>query len=518
VSPSQSCLLPRANRKVYALLAILGGLFAAATLALGLWRYHTYRTAWPYDLAFFNHQLWNLWHGNSPLTLRPVNYYAMEGPEPWRMAQMRLIFLPLGLLYGLWPGVPLLLAVQSVCCGAGVWPMYRMAARRSHSPGYGLLAASAYVLAAPLWLVATTDFRSETLAVPFVLLAIDALDSRSARRFVVWSLVALSCREMLTVVVAAAALALALRRGERLGTKLRWVAGPLALCAAWTGLFLLFLALQHGPDAIREYYRGMRNPDAVGSRIPHPVRTSLAREWPGIVKYQLPLLVAGLGAPELTAVGLAMNYPPLRLGQWSLQPSQHFVRYTLASTMLLLAAVAITLGRIGRKRGREANRVGNLECGVQSERFRIPHSALRLSLTRPVALMLCAAWLAVSTGLLILETLRLTSRLPAAGDRELVRQVLPQIQADETVLAFFDVLPQLSSRTRLYAYEQLPGFGPNDPFSVEAFDQVLADADWCLIESRQSWLIRRIVEGGRFRQVAEGERFRVFRRASGGGT
>ena len=143
MSRNPNPLPPTADRKVYLALALLGGLFAAATFAINLWRYETYRSAWPLDLAFFNHQLWNLWHGMAPLTLRPVNYYAIEGPEPWRMAQMRLAALALAIPYRLWPGVPMLLAAQSVACGFGVWPMYRIAARRSQSPSYGLLAAGA---------------------------------------------------------------------------------------------------------------------------------------------------------------------------------------------------------------------------------------------------------------------------------------------------------------------------------------------------------------------------------------
>ena len=493
VTPSQIRPLPPANWRVYALLALLGSLFAGATLALGIWRYQTYRSAWPFDLAFFNHQLWNLRHGMAPLTLRPVNYYAIEGPEPWRMAQMRLVSIPLALLYGFWPGVPFLLTAQSVACGLGVWPMYRMAARRAQSPAYGLLAAGAYVLCVPLWLLVTTDFRPITLAVPFVLMAIDALDARSARRYLVWSLLALSSRHVVAVILAASACGLTFRRGEARGTKLRWIIGPLSLSAAWMGLFLLFLALVHGPESVGKYYRGMRNPEAVGSRIEHPVRNTLAYEWPGIVKYQLPLLVAGLGAPELAVVGVALNYPPLRMGQWSLRPSQHFVRYTAPSSILLLAALAITVGRIGARR-QAANR--NL---------------------RFAAVTFVGGWLALSTAGLIVEGLRLPSRF-SRSDRELLEHTLSQIEPSDTVLAFFNVLPPLSNRSGLYTYEQLPGLRPNAPLSLEAFDRAWAESDWCLIERIRPLLEQRIKKSGQFQRVAVGERFVVFRRLTAPGS
>ena len=74
------------------------------TLVLNLWRYHSFRTAWPLDLAFFNHQLWNLTHDSSELTLQPGNFYATEGPEPWRMAQMRLLTWFLVPIYYFVPG------------------------------------------------------------------------------------------------------------------------------------------------------------------------------------------------------------------------------------------------------------------------------------------------------------------------------------------------------------------------------------------------------------------------------
>jgi hypothetical protein len=317
---------------------------------------------------------------------------------------------------------------------------------------------------------------------------------------------------VLTVALAAAAFALAFRRGEDRATKLRWIVGPVALSAAWMGLFLLFLSVMQGPESVGKYLRGMRDPESVGSRMEHPVRDTLAYEWPGIVKYQLPLVVAGLAAPELAVAGLALNYPPLAMGQWSLRPSQHFVRYTASSTMLLLAAVAIGLGRIGARRGARA-RDGGTPRDMAGRGASHRGSTLWNRVLPVAAIALVAAWLAASTGCFYVESRGLPSRF-SRSDRDLLRQTVAQSHAADSVMAPFNVLAPFSSRVRLFAYEQLPGSRPHEAFSYDAFDRALAESDWCIIERRRPLLERRVKATGQFRKIAEGERISVYRRST----
>ncbi len=131
-------------RKPACVLLAAGVFSAAGTFAINHWRYQTFRVAGPFDLAYFNQQQWNLWHGMASLTIRPRISYATEGPEPWRTMRLRPITLLVTLLYPLAPGVPLLLAIQSISIGLGVLPAYllgRHVASGQRADGIGDLTA-----------------------------------------------------------------------------------------------------------------------------------------------------------------------------------------------------------------------------------------------------------------------------------------------------------------------------------------------------------------------------------------
>lgn len=484
------------RRKVALALCLLAGVLAAGTFTLNLWRYQTYRAAWPFDLAFFNHQLWSIWDGMEPLTLRPVNYFSMEGPEPWRMAQMRLLTLPLALIYPVCPGVPLLLGVQSLVVAAGVWPMYRIAVRRSDEALWGLLAAAFYALAAPLWLLATMDFRHITLAIPLVLLAFDALEARGGRRFAATTLLALCARHLVAVVIAALTLSRSLRRGESWAKRCRWVAGPLALCVAWMAIFQLYLSAMFGPHAAGLYRKGMFEPGLIGAGQREPAAAIVFREWPELLKYELPLVAAGLAAPELVGVGLLLQYPPLRLGQWSLHPGDHFARYTAPSTMVLLAAVAVSLGRIGRFLRNGTNPARRRGIGAYT--------------------VLCGLGLAVSTAWLVADVVALPSRV-SEPDRRMLARVASEIEPGDGVMGFFEILPQFSTRARIFEYHQLPGFRPGEPIPQAALHRALEQSDWCIVQ-RTGNPVRDVVRrSGRFELSATGSEIKVYRRTDSRG-
>jgi hypothetical protein len=339
------------------------------------------------------------------------------------------------------------------------------------------------------------DFRDLTLAVTTVLLAFDALDARAPRRFFATALLALATRQEVAVILAALAVARSLQWDESWNIRLRWLAAPLVLCVAWMVVFQLYLIAMFGPEAAALYRQGIRNPTTIAGAPPAPIATTVEREWPAIVKFEVPLVAAGLAAPELTAVGLALHYPPMRMGQWSLNPSDHFARYTVPSTTVLLAAVAVALGRIGSR-----------ICGSASTaraRWLIVYAAI------------CGLALVASTGFMISETLRVPSRvLPA--DQKLLAQLARDIAPTDGVMGFVDVLPQFSSRTRIFEYHQLPGFRPSQPFTRADLEWVIAQSDWCLVARTDDRIAQVIAERGEFELFATGDQLTVYRRSQQG--
>ena len=85
------------------------------------------------------------------------------------------------------------------------------------------------------------------------------------------------------------------------------------------------------------------------------------------------------------------------------------------------------------------------------------------------------------------ELLLLPSRLPDA-DVAPLRAVLSRIPSDAVVLAYRDILPHLSSRTRLYDYYQIP----------PGVDPQLSEFDWAIVERRQMQFMTDIEQSGLF--------------------
>lgn len=517
----------RSNWLVALILIGLGTSVAAGTLGLNVWRYRTYRSAWPLDLAFFNHQLWNLSHGMQPLTLQPGNFYATEGPEPWRMAQMRLLSYLLLPLYAVVPGVTTLLALQSAACGLGVWPLYRIAARRSGGPRWGLAAAALYAVSPPIWLLGTLDFRYLTVGVPLALGAFDALDARSGRRYALLAVSAMMTRQVFAVALAVLAVAhfCAAWFGARLGRRdegpkrRRWLFAPLLLSAAWLAVDQGWLLVFYGPEALVKYWRGMSNPAAVTSRLDAPVSTMLAAERPNLVRYAPAAVAAAVAAPELVFAAAGLSYPPLRMGQWSVHPAQHFSRYATLSCVALLAAGAVGFGRLGAFEQRLA--------GTPSRWL------VRLA----AGSLLCAA--AVSTGLLVHDVLALPSAF-SPQERTQLQIVTDRITADEAVLAShlpvhgvveanylgaFSPLAPLSSRARIYDYNQLPlrrnEVGELVPVTLA---EALGSVNWCILSrpplplppemDRTNAVRARLEHSGQFERVFTAGSIEVYRRSA----
>ena len=88
----------------------------------------------------------------------------------------------------------------------------------------------------------------------------------------------------------------------------------------------------------------------------------------------------------------------------------------------------------------------------------------------------------------IVELLRLPSRVPDE-DVAPLRAALSGIPPDAVVLAYRDILPHLSARTRLYDYYQIPpGVEPQ-----------LDEFDWAIVERYQVGFLGDIERSGRFR-------------------
>lgn len=413
---------------------LAGGLAAVTTVqSLGLYR--EFRSAWPWDLAWNNQWFWALAFGDGILSVRPVNYWAIEGPSVWvhtHLDPIRLLILP---IYALAPGPETLIAVQNALIWWTVPAAFGLVRSESGSTRLGLLAALLVPMTPQLWPLAWNDYREMELALPFVLWTIEGYRGRRADLTAFGVAGMLACREEYAALVACLAI-LPPRQSEEVGRTYRWSLAMVALGSGW--LLLVYfgfesLAVSH---LVPWSYMGQ-----FGGEAPPPADQATAA---------IDLLVFGLGpwcllatlAPRLAILALLWIIEPSR-GRWAegmlATPSWHLVRYTAPAVALTLAAGLIGFARVGV--------------------WLLPRRGGRLALA--------GLWVAIAAGLVVARS-EVVSRLGRvagpipATEAAAIRAWIDRVAPGDGVLAAYEVSAPLSSRRYLYSdvldINRPPGF------------------------------------------------------------
>ena len=147
-----------------------------------------------YDLGQMDNVFWSTLHGH-PMHDAPLGLVD-DWSELRNHADLStFVFLP---LYALKPGAPTLLVIQASVLGLGAIPLYRFASRRL-SRGAACLIAVAYLLYPPMHGLQFYDFHFQPIASTFVLLVIDFVDARRYWLCALSFVVALGCREDVSI-------------------------------------------------------------------------------------------------------------------------------------------------------------------------------------------------------------------------------------------------------------------------------------------------------------------------------
>lgn len=190
---------PRLSRATPLAVIIAGAIGLAITASiLTIRRHHKLQSA-AYDLGIFN----NLFY--AALSGHPFRSYVQVPGGDWSSLQAHaelsiFFFLP---FYAIAPRAETILILQAVCVAAGAIPLYLMARRRISDLAAFCLAA-AYLLYAPAHSGMFYDFHFQPVATPFVLWAFYFLDTRKNLPFAIFFLIALGCREDVSVMMTVA--------------------------------------------------------------------------------------------------------------------------------------------------------------------------------------------------------------------------------------------------------------------------------------------------------------------------
>jgi uncharacterized membrane protein len=190
---------------LWTLIALVGILLAALSIA----RYQGYN-AGMLDLGNMSQAIASVLRGE------PLVYTEPRGVNLSRLSwHTEVIYFLLAPLYALWADPRVLLIAQAALAVSGAIPAYRLAFRRLDSR----LAARCVALIYLFYPVAQTavlfDLHGDTLAMPLLMFALDALDRRAWRSYAFWIGLALLSKLYIALPVAGIGAYLFLWGGER---------------------------------------------------------------------------------------------------------------------------------------------------------------------------------------------------------------------------------------------------------------------------------------------------------------
>jgi uncharacterized membrane protein len=181
------------RRAPVAVTALAIGFYAAYMSYFTVLNHHHFNTL-SFDLGIYDNQFWQALHGH-PFRSTPLLHEGNWSVLKTHAELVMYAFLP---IYALAPRAETLLVIQSLVLAAGAVPIYRLAARRLPAWTATLLVL-AYLLYPPLHGANFYDFHFQPLGAAFVLYSIDFLDEGRYLRASVAVVMALCCREDISV-------------------------------------------------------------------------------------------------------------------------------------------------------------------------------------------------------------------------------------------------------------------------------------------------------------------------------
>ncbi|WP_138499393.1 DUF2079 domain-containing protein [Nostoc sp. PA-18-2419] len=168
------------------------------------------------DLAIFDQAVYLISQGEQPISSL-IGFHILGDHASW-------IFYPLALLYKIYPTVYWLFAVQATALALGALPTWHLARQARLKESQAVAIAFVYLLYPVVFNANLFDFHPEVIAVPLLLAAVLAARLGQLGWFCLSIFLALGCKEILSLTVAAMGVWLLLFEKRRLY-------GVIALCA-----------------------------------------------------------------------------------------------------------------------------------------------------------------------------------------------------------------------------------------------------------------------------------------------
>jgi len=372
-------------------------------------RYHGFEYG-DFDLAVHAHSIWLILHGSLENSILGIPFLGNH------MNLILFFIAPLGAVLT----APLcLLLVQTIGLGAGVFPVYALAKERL-GPALALLFGLSYLSYPALHFVNHFEFHPIALAVPFLLFML--LEWRRERfvPFLVWMVLALSCKENIFLgVLFLSAYSCFFEKRDR-----KWWLVPGAVALVWGGAALLIQrVLNAGTIDYGLIYRHL-------GTVPLWEVIFSQENFTFFLQLFLPLGFLPLLAPEFLLVGAPFFLQQLL----SARPEDHTIQYHYTAKLIPFLFLAAILG---------AERLLKMGSGSLWRRL--------LWVGLPVALVVSNVWFGLSVNL----PKRFSTHYVISDEDIKKRQLLEKIPKEASVVATFEFLPQLSQREQVYSFHHV---------------------------------------------------------------
>lgn len=447
-------------------LVFVVGMWFWTFCALGLLRHRRFWT-FGFDLGIFNQAAWLVANFEDPfVTIRGLDTWGHHG---------NFIFLLFAPFYWLGGGVGFLLVAQLLaqCSGAvGVYLLSRDLLEGSRWIGLGL--ATAYLLHPSMQFLAWEYFHPETFAIGPMVLAYWAVRTGRMRTFWLMAVLAMACKEDITLFFFMLGLLLVFRRQFRLGA-------TISGCAVWWYLAVTKVLIPWRNPA-GPFYEGHFFAHYGGSlgEVAKTVLRHPTRLWRDLtdsgrvdlyVKLWAPVAFLPFLAPEVLALALPMMLVIVMAGiVWVQDYRYHYVAIPLAVTFIALVEAMRRLRTPARRRIAlavvcVAAVLGSQGWGVGPysknwNRGYWPHTRTE------------------SYHDVLLGTLDPEDRFPKAVSK---RKAVRMVPSDASVSAVYNVNPHLSERTHVYEWPN-PWIGRN--WGICGVDNLHdpKDVQWIIID------------------------------------
>lgn len=281
---------------------VAGACVALVTMllvTLSVLRYTGY-DARMFDLGNMSQAIWSSTQGH-PLE------FSYLGQTTSRLAMhVELTYFLLSPLYAAFPSPVTLLVAQALLFAAGSIPLYRLVYRRIGNRNAARLVTLIYMTFPIAQTAVLFDLHGDTLAMPLLLFALEALDRKAWRAYAVALLLALSCKVYIAASVCVLGAFLVLKGSRRVGV-LTLVAGFIWGAVVFLGVRPLFAA----PESISQQTSTIGYAQFYFGEL----LSEFSKSWALRIGHGLavfaPVIPVALYAPEAIALAFVVASPVL---------------------------------------------------------------------------------------------------------------------------------------------------------------------------------------------------------------